>query len=389
MKNQLIILIISFTSIFTSCQVNVSSEGETVAQDFFGVSQQSFGKLSSGEEATLYTLKSPSGMQIGVTNYGAIITKWLAPDKNGNYEDVVLGFESVEDYEKYPGYYGAVVGRYGNRIAGGQFEIDGESYQLAKNNGPNNLHGGVKGFDKRLWLAEEFVTDTTAGLVLKYVSLDGEEGFPGEVSCSVIYTLDSDDGLKIDYFAITDSPTHVNLTQHSYFNLSGDMSRSILDHSLKISANEITPVDETLIPTGDLMSVEGTPFDFRKSTIVGQRINDDHEQLKMGGGYDHNFVLDSSKYGEDGLVVAAVLSDSITGRKMEVLTTEPGVQFYSGNFMRKETVGKGGKIYDYRYGLCLETQHYPDSPNQPQFPSTLLNPGEEYRTTTIYRFLAD
>ena len=385
--NQRNFLLVVVWLLLLGCQIENSSNTEMAQQEFFGVSQESFGVLKSGKEATLYTLKSPSGMQVSVTNYGAIITSWLAPDGNDKFDDVVLGFESVEGYEKFEGYFGAVVGRYGNRIAGGKFEIDGILYDLAKNNGPNNLHGGLKGFDKVLWSAQEFVTDSSAGLILTYISKDGEEGFPGNLNAQVTYTLGANDELKIDYLATTDKTTHVNLTQHSYFNLSGDVSRNILGYKLMIASNEITPVDSTLIPTGDLMSVEGTPFDFRRSKTIGEGINTDHKQIIFGKGYDHNWVLDSAAFGKDGLALAAVLEDTVTARKMEVLTSEPGIQFYSGNFMTEETIGKRGKVYDFRYGLCLETQHFPDTPNQRGFPSTLLQPGEEYRSTTIYRFL--
>ncbi len=379
------LLSLSIVAVLMACEKKESPK-ESAGAKFFAVSQQSFGQLSTGEEATLYTLKSPTGMQIGVTNYGAIITSWLAPNQDGVYEDVVLGFESVDGYEKFPSYFGAVVGRYGNRIEKGKFELDGETYELAINNSPNNLHGGTVGFDKVFWQAKEFVTDSTSGIVLTYVSEDGEEGFPGTLTSTVTYTLDGSDALTIDYLATTDKATHVNLTQHSYFNLSGDVSRSILDHKLMIASNEITPVDKDLIPTGVMMPVEGTPFDFTAPTVISKGINDEHEQIKFGLGYDHNWVLDPAAFDENGMALASVLVDTVTGRKMEVLTTEPGIQFYSGNFMNDKTIGKGGKVYDYRYGLCLETQHYPDTPNKPQFPTTLLKPGEEYRTTTIYRF---
>lgn len=372
--------------IFQACQTKTESNESGMPKSYFAIEEGTYGKLPSGETVKHFTLKSPSGMEVGVTNYGAVITSWLAPNKAGRYENVVIGFDSVDGYIKNPSYFGAVVGRYGNRIANGQFSIDGVDYQLAINNSPNNLHGGDQGFDKVLWETKEFVNDSSVGLVLTYFSKDMEEGFPGNLTTQVTYTLTGDDALAIDYYATTDRTTHVNLTQHSYFNLSGNVSRDVLGHKLMINAGEITPVDATLIPTGSLMPVDGTPLDFREATVIGERINDDHSQIKFGHGYDHNWVLDSTGIDKNGLTLAAVLTDSISGRKMEVFTQEPGIQFYSGNFMNAETMGNGGVVFDYRHGLCLETQHFPDTPNQPQFPSTLLNPGEEYRTRTIYKF---
>jgi len=325
-------------------------------------------------------------MKIGITNYGAIINSWLAPSKSGIYEDVVLGFDSVSGYVQNPSYFGAIVGRYGNRIDKGQFTLDGVAYSLATNNTPNHLHGGVVGFDKVVWTAKEFVSDSTVGLVLTYLSKDMEEGYPGNLTAQVTYTLTGDDALRIDYLATTDKKTIVNLTQHSYFNLSGNVSRDILGHQLMIASVAITPVTKDLITTGEFMPVVGTPFDLSKPTIIGQGIGDAHEQIKFGLGYDHNWVLDSTAFGTDGFALAAVLSDSISGRKMEVLTTEPGIQFYSGNFLDGKAIGKSGVAYNFRTGLCLETQHYPDSPNKPNFPSTELAPGQEYKTTTIYKF---
>lgn len=366
-----------------ACTTQKSENKSKAPKSYFAVSQESFGKLESGEELSLFRLKSPTGMEVGVTNFGAIITHWTAPDKNGKYEDIVLGFENVEGYLEAGSFYGAVVGRYGNRIALGKFSLDGVDYELATNNEPNHLHGGVKGFDKVVWTAKEFATDSSAGIVLTYLSKDMEEGYPGNLTSQVTYTLDGENGLTIDYLATTDKATVVNLTQHSYFNLSGNLKSDILGHDLQINADSYTPVNKDLIPTG-IEPVAGTPLDFTATTSIGARINEDHIQLKNGMGYDHNWVLNPNE--GDGLNLAAVLSESVSGRKMEVWTSEPGIQFYSGNFMNAETIGKGGKVYDYRHGLCLETQHYPDSPNQPEFPSTVLRPGEEYRTTTVYRF---
>ncbi|MFY0624947.1 MAG: galactose mutarotase [Reichenbachiella sp.] len=385
MRNALFICII-FLIISASCQKSKKSSFEKISRDYFAVEQSEFGILDSGQKVFLYTLKSPSGMEISIMNYGAVITSWLAPNNKGVFEDVVLGFENVKGYIKNPSYFGAVVGRYGNRIAKGQFSIEGESYQLAINNEPNNLHGGVTGFDKVIWNVKEFVTDSSAGLILNYESKDMEEGFPGNLPVEVIYTLDGQNSLTIEYVASTNKTTHVNLTQHSYFNLSGDLSRDILGHELMINAYEYTPVNESLIPDRGIVEVVNTPFDFNTPTIIGSRINVENEQLKKGNGYDHNWVLNPSNQDEDGMTLAAILTDSISGRMLEVLTTEPGIQFYSGNFLNSSIIGKLGKTYDRRYGLCLETQHFPDTPNQPDFPTTLLKPGEEYRTKTIYRF---
>ena len=343
-----------------------------------------FGTTPDGKQATVYTLTNASGMEVRVTDYGGVILSISVPDREGTVEDVTLGFDELEPYTTGESpYFGALIGRYGNRIADGRFSLDGQTYTLATNNGPNSLHGGERGFDKRLWNAEPFETDSTAGLVLTRTSPDGEEGYPGALDVTVTYTLTDGDALVFDYEATTDEATPVNLTQHTYFNLAGP-GGDILGHELTLNAGAFTPVDSTLIPTGELRAVEGTPFDFRQPHPIGERIGSDDEQIRYGGGYDHNWVLD--REGTDGLAEAARLYDPESGRVMEILTTEPGIQFYSGNFLDGSLTGKGGAVYDYRTGLALETQHFPDSPNQPDFPSTILRPGETYRSQTVYRF---
>ncbi|TLU99127.1 aldose epimerase family protein [Dyadobacter luticola] len=348
------------------------------------ISKEVFGKLPDGQEADLYTLTNANGMTVNITNYGGIITKLTAPDKNGQWADVVLGFDSLPPYLKEHPFFGALVGRYGNRIAKGKFKLGGKDYTLAINNGPNALHGGLKGFDKQLWKATEVKKDSIVGLELEYVSKDMEEGYPGTLSVKVTYTLDNDNALTINYSATTDKETVVNLTNHSYFNLTG-LKRDILDHEVTIESDSIVPVDTTLIPTGKLRAVEGTPFDFRKPTKVSAGINKtEDEQIKAGGGYDHCWVI---KRSEPGLMKFATVKDPESGRVMEVFTTEPAVQFYTGNFLDGKLQGKGA-TYVKRFGLCLETEHYPDSPNHPQFPTTVLKPGETYQTTTKYQFSA-
>ncbi|AHM62991.1 aldose 1-epimerase [Flammeovirgaceae bacterium 311] len=347
------------------------------------VEKQDFGTTKEGTPVDLYVLTNSRGVIAKITNYGGIITSLILPDKNGKMEDVVLGFDSLSGYlqEDVP-YFGAIIGRYGNRIAKGKFSLDGQEYTLARNNGPNTLHGGAQGFDKRVWQAEEVRNDQGVGVKMRYVSPDGEEGYPGTLTSDVVYTLTDDNELIIEYTATTDKPTVVNLTNHSYFNFTGNTKRDILDHQVMISADKFVPVDGDLIPTGQLQDVAGTPMDFSKPIPVGQNINSDHEQIRLGGGYDHTWVL-----GEPGeMKLAATVYEPTTGRYMEVHTTEPGVQFYTGNFLKGQLVGKGDVAYQYRYGLCLETQHFPDSPNQPDFPSVELRPGETYTTKTVHKF---
>lgn len=361
------------------------ASGQTqVAQD--RVDSAPFGQTEEGTAVDIYTVTNANGVEMRVTNYGGIITSLRVPDAQGELGDVVLGYDNLEGYLEESPYFGAIIGRYGNRIDEGRFELDGEAYQLATNNDPNHLHGGNRGFDKVVWEAEPFSGAEGSGLVFTYTSPDGEEGYPGTLTARVTYTLTDANELIFDYEATTDEATPVNLTQHSYFNLGGHDSGDILDHDLMINADEFTPVDETLIPTGELEPVEGTPLDFRQPTAIGARIDAENQQLAYGLGYDHNFVLNREGQADDELVLAARLYDPGSGRVMEVLTEEPGLQFYSGNFLDGSITGKHGAAYEHRSGLCLETQHYPDSPNQPHFPSTILRPGETYSTRTIYRF---
>jgi aldose 1-epimerase len=338
---------------------------------------------SPAADAQTYTLTNANGVEVRTIPYGAIITSIKVPDRNGRIDDVVLGFDTPDGYRGTHPYFGAIVGRYGNRIAKGHFTLDGTTYTLATNNGPNHLHGGVKGFDKVEWKAEPFERNGAKGVAYTYVSRDGEEGYPGEVTARVTYTLTPANELVIDYDATTTKATPVNLTQHSYFNLAGEGSGDILGHLLTIDADRFTPVDATLIPTGELAPVAGTPFDFRQPTAVGARIGADDPQLKNGTGYDHNWVLNGTA---GQLRHAAKVEDPKSGRTLDVSTTEPGVQFYTGNFLDGTITGKAGHVYKQRNALCLETQHYPDSPNHANFPSTILRPGERYQTKTVFAF---
>ncbi len=347
------------------------------------VTQQAFGKTADGTPVDLFTLANARGVQVSITNYGGIIVSLLAPDRQGRPGDIVLGFERLEDYLKGHPYFGAIVGRYGNRIAKGRFTLDGVEYKLARNNGENHLHGGLQGFDKKVWAARHWMDSAGAHLELAYSSPDGEEGYPGRLDVKVTYTLAENNQLRISYYAVTDKPTVVNLTNHSYFNLAGE--GDILGHVLRLNADRFTPVDAGLIPTGELRPVAGTPFDFTAPTPIGARIEQDDEQLRLGRGYDHNFVL---RGGGGALAEAAEVYEPKTGRVLRVLTTEPGVQFYTGNFLDGTLRGKGGRVYARRAGFCLETQHFPDSPNQPGFPSTVLRPGQTYRSTTVFEFSA-
>lgn len=343
--------------------------------------KETYGKLPDGTAVDLYTLANRSGMEVKITNYGGIIVSIKTPDRNGRMGDVVLGYDNLDGYVTKNPFFGCLVGRYGNRIGKARFSLSGVEYKLASNNGQNHLHGGLKGFDKQVWQARAL--DDATGLELKYLSRDGEEGYPGNLSVTVTYTLGDDNSLKIDYLATTDKETVLNLTNHSYFNLAGE--GDILGHEMMIDADRFTPVDSELITTGELRAVAGTPFDFLKPTPIGARIDADDEQVVFGKGYDHNFVL-NHKPGELGLV--ARVYEPKTGRQMEVSTTEPGVQFYTGNFLDGSIRGKSGRIVERRSGFCLETQHFPDSPNKPQFPSPVLKPGETYRTSTSFRFSA-
>ena len=353
------------------------------------ITMTSFGQLPDGRAVSLYSLVNAAGMRADVTNYGGIIVRLLAPDKTGRLDDVVLGYNTLAEYRKATPYFGAIVGRYGNRIAHGHFTLEGRTYTLATNNEPGGipcqLHGGKIGFDKVLWSGEPLLVGEAPALKLHYVSTDGEEAYPGNLDVTVTYVLGNDNTLKIEYHATTDQATPVNLTQHSYFNLKGEGRGDILDHLLKIIAARMTPVDAGLIPTGQIVPVAGTPFDFTVPHAIGERVKAEVEQMKFGGGYDHNWVLDN----QDGRMArAAIVHEPVSGRRMEVWSDQPGLQFYCGNFLDGSNVGKSGGSYNYRNGFCLETQHYPDSPNQPNFPDTILRPGQVYRTTTVYKFSA-
>lgn len=342
-------------------------------------------KVQDFDSIQLYTLTNQSGVQVKVTNFGAIITSIVVPDRDGKMGDIALGYHHVENYINAVDkpYFGAIVGRYGNRIAKGEFTLDGETYSLAVNNSPNHLHGGVIGFDKVVWNAKAIHGQGWQGVELKYLAKDKEEGYPGNLSITVTYKLDDSNQLAVDYHATTDKATPVNLTQHTYFNLKGEGNGTILDHELMLNASRYTPVDSTLIPTGEIAAVTGTPFDFTVAKAIGRDIGKKDQQLEYGLGYDHNFVLDRD---DEGLTHAATVHEPSSGRVMEIHTTEPGIQFYCGNFLDGRLKGKSGKPYVHRGGFCLETQHYPDSPNQDQFPSTILRPDGVYKTTTVFKF---
>lgn len=358
-----------------------------------GVTKSVFGQLPDGRQVDVYQLTNANGIELRVANYGGTILSLKTPDREGNVDDIVLGFDSLDEYlsdeyQQANPYFGAIIGRYGNRIAEGQFTLEDETYSLATNDGDNHLHGGEQGFDRVLWQAEPFENDEGTGLVLRYISEDGEEGYPGELTVEVTYTLTDQNELIVDYQAETDKATPINLTQHSYFNLKGEGNDSILDHQLMLNADAFTPVSESLIPTGELQPVEGTPFDFTQPTPIGERIEQDNEQLSFGGGYDHNFVLNRDNSERGDLVMAARVWEPQNGRVLEIETTEPGIQFYSGNFLTGDLTGKSGQAYPQRSGFALETQHFPDSPNQDAFPSTILEPGETYHSRTVFRFTA-
>jgi aldose 1-epimerase len=353
----------------------------TASKPGAGVTRAKFGTTADGTAVDVFTLRNAAGVEVRAMTYGAIITSIKVPDRSGTMGDVVLGFDALDGYLKQHPFFGAIVGRYGNRIGKGRFTIDGKTYTLATNNGPNSLHGGIRGFDKFVWQAEPM--SGRAGVTFSRTSPDGEEGYPGTLAVRVGYELTDRNELIVGYHATTDKATPVNLTQHSYFNLAGQGSGDILQHQMMINADRYTPVDGTLIPTGELAAVKGTPFDFTTATPIGARINDSHPQLKNGQGYDHNWVLNRNA---EGVSLAARVVEPSTGRTLEVSTTEPGVQFYAGNFLDGTLTGKGGHVYQRRNGFCLETQHFPDSPNQPSFPSTIVKPGQEYSSKTIFTF---
>lgn len=352
------------------------------------VKVQSFGAIASGEKTDLYVLTNNRGMSVAITNYGATVVSIKVPDRAGKIADVVLGFDAAKEYEEGTAHIGGTIGRYANRIAHGSFTLAGKTYTLPKNNGENTLHGGLLGFDKKIWMAKEVPSKEGVAVEFTYVSPDGEEGFPGTMTVTVLFTLlNTKNELRIDYSASTDKPTVVNLTNHSYFNLAGQGNGDILSQTLQLNASKFLPVDSGLIPTGELRNVKNTPFDFTRPVAIGARINGEDEQLKLGRGYDHNWVLDR-KTGFSGMELAAIARDPKSGRELEVLTTEPGIQFYTGNFLDGTAHGKGGKVYEQRFAFCLETQHFPDSPNHAGFPTTTLFPSKPFHSTTILRFSA-
>ena len=350
------------------------------------IKKAAFGTTPDGKPVDVYTLTNSHGLEARIMNFGGIVLSLRVPDRNGKLDDVVLGFDNLEPYLTNDPHFGSIIGRYANRIANGKFTLDGVEYTLPKNNGPNTLHGGVKGFDKALWQAEPSESGKGVALVLRYTSKDGEEGFPGNLKTKVTYTLTDSDELAIDYEATTDEATPVNLTSHGYFNLAGQGTGDVLAHELLINADRFTPVDTNLIPTGESRPVKGTPLDFTKTNPIGARINDNYEQLVLAHGYDHNFVI--NRKGQ-GLELAARVHEPSTGRMLEIHTTEPGVQFYSANFLDGTITGKQGRVYKQHYAFCIETQHFPDSPNHSSFPSTILRPGQTYHSRTVYKFSAD
>lgn len=370
------ILILAFAISVWSCN-------ETKKEEAMSIKVENAGVLTSGDSVKVYTLKNASGMEVSIMNLGGTIIKWTAPDKDGKFADITLGSNTPEDYLTSTKYLGALIGRFGNRIAKGKFSLDGKEYTLAVNNGPNALHGGLNGFNAAIWNSTP-LDGVEPSLKLTYLSKDGEEGYPGNLKIEVVYTLKADNSLTIEYTATTDKKTVVNLTNHAYFNLKGEGQGDILDHEIVINADKFLPTDAGLIPTGELKPVAGTPFDFTVTHLIGERINDTTDiDIKLGGGYDHCWVFTDQS---NNLKSVAMVTEPVSGRTMEVLTTEPAVQFYTGNFLNGTAKGKSGVKYERRFGFCLETQHFPDSPNQSAFPTTVLKPGETYKTTTVYKF---
>lgn len=374
-------LIIAITALAAIACNNNKTNDKTMAES--NISESPFGVLASGDSVKLFTLKNASGMEVAISDLGGTIIKWTAPDKDGKFEDITLGSNNPEDYLSNTKYLGALIGRFGNRIAKGKFILDGKEYTLAVNNGPNSLHGGLNGFNAAIWTATP-IEGAEPALKLTYLSKDGEEGYPGNLNVEVVYTLKADNSLSIDYKATTDKSTVVNLTNHAYFNLKGEGNGDITDHQITINADKFLPTDAGLIPTGELKPVKGTPFDFTTAHLIGERINDTTDiDIKLGGGYDHCWVFTDQS---NKLKSIANVLEPVSGRTMEVFTTEPAVQFYTGNFLNGKATGKSGKKYEFRYGFCLETQHFPDAPNQSAFPTTVLKPGETYTSTTVYKF---
>lgn len=352
------------------------------------IQKEHYGTTADGIDIEQYTLTSAGGVRVSLITYGGIITAVHAPDRDGRPANIALGFDNLADYETKSPFFGCITGRYANRIAEGRFSLDGMAYTLATNDGPNHLHGGLKGFDKQVWAAQEIQTEDGVAVALTLRSPDGDEGYPGNLDVTVTYTLTPDNALRIHYTATTDKATVINLTNHSYFNLAGEGTGTIQDHLVMLNADRYTPVSETLIPTGELAPVAGTPFDFRLPKAIAPGLRDGHLQITRASGYDHNFVINRPDLNDTSLVLAARVYEPGAGRILEVWTTEPGVQFYSGNFLDATLVGSSGKLYRQSDGFALETQHFPDSPNQPDFPSTVLRPGETYDTTTVLRFSA-
>ncbi|WP_418262466.1 aldose epimerase family protein [Flavobacterium faecale] len=378
--------ILSLVCLTTQCKDNKKESNKTIIStntETVSIEKSAYGTTPNGDQVDSYKLKNQNGMEVDIITYGGIITSLKVPNKAGVSEEVAIGFNNLEQYTKDNPYFGALIGRYGNRIAKAKFSIDGIEYKLAANNGPNNLHGGPEGFHRVIWTAEKAESGQNASLQLKYISKDMEEGFPGNLTVYVTYTLTNDNTLGVQYEATTDKTTVVNLTQHSYFNLSGDFSKTITNHEVVIDADQFVPVDADLIPTGKLEAVTNTPFDFRKPKTIAKEIKADNEQLKRGKGYDHCWVLNNQ---DKGFRFAASAYEPISGRYMEVFTTEPGIQLYTGNFLDGTLPTRDGKTYAHRTGFCLETQHYPDSPNQKSFPTTILKPGEKYQTKTSFKF---
>lgn len=373
-------LIVIFLVIISNSCTKISKKMQVLKID-----KIQFGETMDGTGVDLFILSNNNGMEVRIITYGGIITSWTAPDKNGDYKDIVLGYNTLAEYEAETPYFGALIGRYGNRIAKGKFSLDDQEYTLAVNDGVNHLHGGLKGFDKVIWDAKTIVSDSTVSLELSYLSKDMEEGYPGNLETKVTYTLNNKDELSVNYEATTDKPTIVNLTQHSYFNLTADFNQDILGHELVINADSFLPIDNTLIPTGEFRDVTGTPFDFKTSKAIGIHIDNENIQLKNGLGYDHCWVLNDQN---TGVRFVASAYEPVSERLLEVFSDEPGIQFYSGNFLDGTLPSKNNGVYQHRTGFCLETQHYPDSPNQKNFPSVRINPGEKYNSKTVFRLSA-
>ncbi len=376
-KKTVQLIILCFIFIDLSCSINMENNSMvTITKKFYGLTK-------NNEDVFKYEMKSKSGTSISVINYGGIIDTWKTKDRNNKIDDIALGYNSLKEYESNNPYFGAIIGRYGNRIEKGRFMLEGKKYSLNKNNNENHLHGGIKGFDKVIWNAREIKSDSSASIELTYLSKDMEEGYPGNLEVKITYTLNSLDELIVDYEAKTDKKTVINLTQHSYFNLTGDFNKNILDHEVLINSNSFLPVDSLLIPTGQIKNVNGTPFDFRKSKKIGEDINTENRQLKYGGGYDHCWVINREN---KKINFVASVYESNSGRLLEIFSSEPGVQFYTGNFLDGTLPSKNGNVYNKRTGFCLETQHFPNSPNEKNFPSTTLSPEDTYKSKTIYKF---